>query len=237
MAADVTGSLSPQQRLAFPLDVASLAEARRWVEQLGSVVGVFKVGLELFTAVGPDAIAMVHDAGAACFLDLKLHDIPKTMARATAAAQAHGVRYLTVHASAGSAGLSAAQKEAGDTQLLAVTALTSLGRNDLQEIGWDEPPHQVVYRLANVAHKTGITGFVCSSLECATLRQQVGQDACLVVPGIRPEGSAIDDQHRVATPGQAIQAGASLLVVGRPISQATDPVAAATKIAEAIAEA
>ena len=230
-------SLSPKERLVLPLDVSSIAEARGWVEKMARTVGVFKVGLELFTTAGPDVVAMVHDAGAACFLDLKMHDIPATMGRAVSAAANLGVDYLTVHASSGQASLSAAQQAAGQTRLLAVTALTSLDASDLQRIGWSEPPHTVVDRLADLAHESGITGFVCSSLECPSLRKRFGPQACLVVPGIRPQGSATDDQRRIATPDEAIQSGASLLVVGRPIRNADDPMAAAKAIVQQIEQA
>ena len=214
-----------------------MEEAHRWVKLLAAEVGVFKVGLELYTAVGPDAVRMVHDAGAACFLDLKLHDIPATMVNAVDAAAKLGVQYLTVHASAGTPALVQSQLASGDVTLLAITALTSLGAVQLKEMGFDEPPHVVVERLAGVASAAGIGGFVCSSLECGSLRKQLGQDACLVVPGIRPEGSSKDDQQRVATPTMAIQSGASLLVVGRPIRNANDPLAAAHAVVHEIEQA
>jgi orotidine 5'-phosphate decarboxylase subfamily 1 len=126
---------SARERLVLPLDVTDLATARRWIDQLAGEVGVFKVGLELFTAAGPDAVRAVHDAGAACFLDLKLHDIPATMAKATASAARLGVRFLTVHAVAGPAALRAVAAEAGDTTLLAVTVLTSMDDDELESVG------------------------------------------------------------------------------------------------------
>lgn len=228
---------SERDRIVFPLDVSSLDEARRWLDRLGTEVGVYKVGLELFTAVGPAAVEAVHDAGAACFLDLKLHDIPATVASAVRSAAAMGVRYLTLHASAGPAALAAAVESAGDTetQLLAVTVLTSLDQSALDAIGLSGAPAEAVSRLAAVAHQVGIDGFVCSPHEVATLREQLGAGATLVVPGVRPKGTATGDQRRTATPAEARAAGADLLVIGRPIRLADDPIAAARAIADEIA--
>ncbi len=220
----------PKDRLALALDVPTLAEAQRWAETLSPAVGVFKVGSELFTAAGPDTVRAIHDTGASCFLDLKLHDIPATMERAVAAAARLGVRYLTVHASAGREALQAAQRAAGDTQLLAVTVLTSLNDASLETLGIAGGTHAAVKRLAALAKEAGLNGFVTSPLECAGLRTAVGPDACLVTPGIRPANAATDDQRRVATPTAALRAGADLLVVGRPIRDAQDPLATARAI-------
>lgn len=223
-----------RERLVFPLDVGDLAAARRWLRDLADAVGVFKVGLELFTAVGPDAVRAVHDAGAACFLDLKLHDIPATMRHAVRSAAALGVRFLTVHTAAGPAALRACVEEAAarpGLQLLGVTVLTSLDAEDLRAVGLAGPPDSAVVRLARLGRDAGLRGFVCSPAECAPLRASLGPRAALVVPGVRPAGSASDDQRRTATPGDAVRAGADLLVVGRPIREAADPVAAARAIA------
>jgi orotidine-5'-phosphate decarboxylase len=224
---------SAAQRLVFPLDVADLDAAAKWVDRLAGAVGVFKVGLELFTACGPAAVHLVHGRGAACFLDLKLHDIPATVASAVSAAAGLGVRYLTVHASNGTRALAAAAEAAQgtDTRLLAVTVLTSLGPDELAGVGLAGPPDQAVLRLARLARAAGIDGFVTSPQECAALRAALGDDALLVVPGVRPAGSARDDQRRTATPADALRAGADLLVVGRPIRQAADPREAARAIA------
>jgi orotidine-5'-phosphate decarboxylase len=228
--------VAAKDRIVFPLDVPSLDEARAWIELLSGDVGVMKVGLELFTAEGPAAVRAVSDAGSACFLDLKLHDIPATMAGAAAAAARLGARYLTVHASAGPKALEAAREavKGTSTRLLAVTALTSLGSDELAAIGLGADPAAVVRRLATLALSAGIDGFVCSPRECADVRSVAGPSAILVVPGVRPAGSALGDQARVATPKEAIARGADLLVIGRPIRDASDPVSAARAIARDI---
>jgi orotidine-5'-phosphate decarboxylase len=229
--------MQPHERIVFPLDVPDLDDARRWIARLGGHVGVFKVGLEIFTAIGPDAVRAVHDAGAACFLDLKLHDIPATMAGAAASAVRLGVRYLTVHASAGPAALRAVAEAArgSGTTILAVTVLTSLDVGELAAIGLAGTPGEGAERLAMVARDAGLTGLVCSPHEVAALRGVMGPSGTLVVPGVRPAGADRGDQRRVATPRDAIAAGADLLVVGRPIRNAPDPVEAADAIAREIA--
>lgn len=225
-------------RLAFPLDVPDLDTARAWVSKLAPHVGVFKVGLELFTAVGPDAVRIVHDVGAACFLDLKIHDIPATMAGAVRAASALDVAYLTIHALGGPSGVRASVAAVGTkTQLLGVTVLTSHDDAELRALGLEGTPREAAVRLATSAHREGLTGFVCSTHEITALRERLGPDVVLVVPGIRPSGAAAGDQKRVATPADAVRAGASLLVVGRPIRDAADPVDAARRVVEEIAEA
>lgn len=231
--------LSAVERIVFPLDVSDLAEARSYIERLAGHVGVFKVGLELFTAVGPDAVRAVHDAGGRCFLDLKIHDIPATMAGAVRSACALGVDYLTVHTSAGPAGLRACAEAArgGRTRLLGVTVLTSMDAAELSAVGVAGAPAEAVQRLAAMGVGAGLPGLVCSTHECAALRAALGPDVELVVPGIRPAGAALGDQKRAATPASAIREGATLLVVGRPIREAKDPVAAARGIADEIEEA
>jgi orotidine-5'-phosphate decarboxylase len=230
--------MEPKERLILALDVPDLATASPWIERLGPEVGILKVGLELFTAEGPEAVRAVHAAGARCFLDLKLHDIPATVARSVAAARRLGVDYLTVHASNGGATLEAAVEAAGDDlTLLAVTVLTSLSAADLDGVGLEGPPARAVSRLARLAVDAGVPGLVCSPEECAALRAELGPQPLLVVPGIRPEGTSRDDQQRASTPGRAITDGASLLVVGRPIRNASDPVAAARRIVSEIASA
>jgi len=229
----------PRERLAFPLDVSTLAEAERQLDLLMDHVGVFKVGLELFTAEGPAAVRAVQARGRRCFLDLKLHDIPATMAGAVAAAAQLGIAYLTLHAAAGPEALRAAANAAAGSklQLLAVTVLTSLDDAGLADIGLSGPSAQAVARLAQLGAASGVTGFVCSPMECAALRLQLGGTAFLVTPGVRPTGAAVGDQRRIATPAQAIAAGADLLVVGRPIRNAHDPATAAASIVAEIEEA
>lgn len=230
---------SPLSRLVFPLDVSDLAEAREWVARMRGSVGVFKVGLELFTAVGPDAVRVVLDAGERCFLDLKLHDIPATMAGATRSAVALGVDYLTVHTSAGPAAMRAVSEAAAGskTQLLGVTVLTSMDDHEVAAVGLVGSPAESVERLARMATTNGLRGLVCSPEECARLRAALGPDVALVVPGIRPAGAELGDQKRAATPAVAIREGADLLVVGRPIRNAADPVRAANLLVEEIASA
>lgn len=229
---------APRDRLVFPLDVADLAEARAWISRLSGSVGVFKVGLELFVAAGPDAVRAVHDAGSRCFLDLKLHDIPATMASAAARAVAQEVAFLTVHAAAGPRALALVADVArgSETQLLAVTVLTSFDAAELAAIGLDAPASAAA-RLARVAVGSGVRGLVCSPEEATALRAIVGADGVLMVPGVRPSGADRGDQRRVATPATAILAGADYLVVGRPIREAADPRAAADAIVREIAEA
>lgn len=213
--------------------------ARPLVDQLKGEVGVFKVGLELFTAAGPDAVRVVHDAGSACFLDLKLHDIPATVGRAVAAAAAMGVEYLTVHAACGPEALTVAHRAAAGskTRLLAITVLTSLSDADLLSIGITGGAPKTAARLARLAQTSGFNGFVCSAREAADLRTTLGPTAFLVTPGIREAGDETGDQERVEGPANAIAAGSDLLVVGRPIRDAVDPLAAAVRFRLAIAGA
>ena len=228
-----------RSRLAFALDYPSLAEARSGALRVRDSVGVLKVGLELFVREGPSAIALGAELGCDVFLDLKLHDIPETVERAVASAAAHGVRYLTLHASGGPAMLAraAAAANGSNLTLLAVTVLTSLDEQDLAKVGFQGTPSLLAPRLAQLGWQNGIKGFVCSAAEVRNLRQVLGPEAVLVTPGIRPGGPGGDDQKRVGTPEGAIRDGSSLLVVGRPIRDATDPASAARAIADAIAEA
>jgi orotidine-5'-phosphate decarboxylase len=228
--------LAARDRLVFPLDVPDLASAQGWIDRLAGEVGVFKVGLELFVAAGPEAVRAVHAVGARCFLDLKVHDIPATMAAATARAVAADVAFLTVHAAAGPSALRAVAEIArgSATQLLAVTVLTSLDDAELAAIGL-AAPEPTARRLARVARDAGVRGLVCSPHEVAALREELGPEGVLMVPGIRPGGSSHGDQKRTATPEEAMRAGADYLVVGRPIREASDPVAAARSVVAAIA--
>ena len=232
-------ALRPRDRLAFALDVASMQGARALLDRLRGEVGVVKVGLELFTAAGPSAVEAVRAIGARCFLDLKLHDIPNTMARGAAAASKLGVSLLTVHAAAGPSALAATQRAVrnSETQLLAVTVLTSLDEAELAAAGIAADPGVLVEQRARMALDAGIRGFVCSPQEAARVRALAGPDATIVTPGIRPAGSEAGDQRRISTPADAIRSGASILVVGRPIREARDPADAARRIVAEIAAA
>jgi orotidine-5'-phosphate decarboxylase len=221
--------MKPAERLAFALDVASWDEAEPLVDVLHGTVGVFKVGLQLFTAVGPSAVTRLCDRGTKVFLDLKLHDIPATVEHATEAALKLGASYLTLHVSAGSDALRKAAEVArgSELQLLGVTLLTSLDEAMLSAIGMRGPTPDAVVRLAKLAVEAGLSGLVCSPIECELIRAELGDDLLLVTPGIRPSGSSAADQKRLATPSQAIASGADVLVVGRPIRDAKDPKLAA----------
>ncbi|MGB8329307.1 MAG: orotidine-5'-phosphate decarboxylase, partial [Polyangiales bacterium] len=224
----------PGSRIALALDVSDLDTAKALIEETREHVGTFKVGLELYIAVGPAAVHAVHAAGARCFLDLKLHDIPATMGRSVSQAAALGVSYLTVHAAAGLESLRQARENAGTISLLAVTVLTSLDVAALDAIGLSGGPTNAATRLARLAWAAGLRGFVASAQECERLRHSFGEEAFLVAPGIRPAGSALGDQKRVMTPADAIGAGADLLVVGRPIRDANNPREAAAEIARQV---
>jgi orotidine-5'-phosphate decarboxylase len=230
-----------RSKIVFPLDVGTEAEARALAQRVAEGVGVLKIGLELFVAEGPKVVAIGKEHDRPVFLDLKLHDIPETVERAVASAAAHGVKYLTVHAAGGPTMLrravERARKESSTLQLLAVTVLTSMSDEDLRATGVDATAREQVVRLAKLAWDAGVRGFVCSPLEVALLRAELGPEAELVVPGVRPAGAAAGDQKRIATPAEAIRAGANLLVIGRPIRDAADPRAAAAAIAREIAEA
>ncbi|HVK65808.1 MAG TPA: orotidine-5'-phosphate decarboxylase [Polyangium sp.] len=222
------------RRLVFPLDYGSLEEARAGARVVAPSVGVLKVGLELFVREGPAAIAACHDLGRDVFLDLKLHDIPETVGRAVQSAASLGVRYLTVHAHGGRAMLERAAEEAtrasAPLTILAVTVLTSLDAEDLTALGLSASPAEQAERVARLAWDAGVRGFVASASEAANLRSALGPEALLVTPGIRPAGSAAGDQKRITTPAQAISSGADLLVVGRPIRDAVNPLDAARAV-------
>lgn len=223
-----------KSHIALALDVPDLEAAELLIKLTRPSVGVFKIGLELYTAVGPDAVRAVHDAGAECFLDLKLHDIPATMGRSVERASAMGVAFLTVHAAAGEASLRAAAEHAGSTNILAVTVLTSLDAAALDAIGLEGTPKTAADRLSRLAWEAGVRGFVTSPLESAALRSSLGPEAFIVTPGIRPAGFAVGDQKRVTTPADAIGAGSNLLVIGRPIRDAADPGEAARAILQQV---
>ncbi|HTZ59951.1 MAG TPA: orotidine-5'-phosphate decarboxylase [Acidobacteriaceae bacterium] len=218
-------------RLIVALDFPDARAALALVDRLEGAVSWFKVGLELYIAEGNALISELQRRGFSVFLDLKLHDIPNTVASAVRAASRLGVKMLTVHASGGPAMLAAAAEAAGTgLDLLAVTVLTSMDTIQLEATGVPANPAEQVEKLATLAFANGIRGFVCSPMEVANLRSRFGPKPLLVTPGIRPDGSEPGDQRRMATPAAAMTAGASYLVVGRPISRAADPAAAAKSI-------
>jgi orotidine-5'-phosphate decarboxylase len=233
-------TLTPKDRLAVALDFADEREALKLVDRLGQTCQWYKVGMELYYATGNNIIQQLRNRGFNVFLDLKLHDIPNTVAGAVRSATQAGASLLTLHAAGGAAMMTAAAEAAatpGSPRLLAVTVLTSMDAKELAGIGITSSPADQVLRLAKLAKKSGIDGMVCSAEEVAMLRKETGPDTLLVIPGIRPAGSAVGDQKRIATPAQAIAHGASMLVVGRPITRATDPAAAAQAILEEIEQA
>jgi orotidine-5'-phosphate decarboxylase len=227
-------------RLAVALDFPDEIEALKLVDRLNGACQWFKVGMELYYAAGNRIVHKLRDRGFSVFLDLKLHDIPNTVAGAVRSATQAGASLLTVHAGGGGAMMSAAAEAAsapGSPRLLAVTVLTSMDASELAAIGITVSPAEQVLRLARLAQTSGIDGMVCSPEEVAALRKQTGPDTLLVIPGIRPTGSAIGDQKRIATPAEAIAHGASMLVVGRPITRAADPAQAAQAILQEIEHA
>jgi len=229
-----------RDRIVAALDVPDPAAAAALARKLSGHVGMVKVGLELFVAHGRAALEAVRPSGLPIFLDLKLHDIPQTVEAAARGAGALGAALVTVHASGGAdmiaaarRGLSAGASAAGVAapKLLAVTVLTSLGADDLRDLGFVGTPAETVLRLSRLALKAGADGLVCSPEEVGQLRRDLGASPLLVVPGIRPAGSAAADQRRTGTPRAAVDAGASLLVLGRPLRDSPDPAATADSIA------
>lgn len=209
------------------LDSKSKKEALQLADQLDPSLCRVKVGKELFTHEGPEIVKALHQLGFDVFLDLKFHDIPNTTAQAVCAAADLGVWMVNVHASGGRKMMEtcAERLNAGNyqTQLIAVTVLTSMAQEDLKDIGLDVNPVDHVRRLARLTKDSGLNGIVCSAQEATFLRAELGQDFTLVTPGIRPQGSQSDDQKRIVTPSQAMDAGATHLVIGRPITKSTHP--------------
>lgn len=225
--------------LILVLDAQSPSAVMPTLRQLQGTVKWAKIGLEMFTACGPDCVREVADMGFNIFLDLKLHDIPNTVAKAVQSVSKLPIKMLTIHTAGGREMMewsAKAQRDyAPDLLLLGVTVLTSMSAAGLNETGVSDAPEQQVLRLGRLAIDSGLRGLVCSPLEIAPLRSALPADVALVTPGIRPAGSAAEDQSRIMTPAQAAQAGASFLVVGRPISKAPDPAAAARSILQEIA--
>jgi orotidine-5'-phosphate decarboxylase len=220
-----------RERLIVALDVPSASEAQKLVARIGDVAGIYKVGLQLFVAEGPSIVRDLVSSGRRVFLDLKLHDIPTTVALAVKSAAELRVDMLTIHASGGAAMLRAAtEAAAGRLNLLAVTVLTSLNDEDMQEIGVSGRASDQVLRMAALAQSAGCQGIITSPRESPMVRKALGEGFAIVTPGIRPAGAETNDQQRIATPAQAISNGASHIVVGRPITHASDPAKAATAI-------
>jgi len=224
-----------RERIVAALDVPDPAAAAALARKLDGHVGMLKIGLELFVAHGRAAVDAVKSVSLPVFLDLKLHDIPNTVEAAARGAAGLGAALLTVHASGGAAMIRAARRGLGagasGTRLLAVTVLTSLAQDDLDAVGISGSPADATLRLARLALHAGADGVVCSPAEVGLLRRELGPGPLLVVPGIRPTGAATHDQQRTGSARDAVHAGASLVVVGRPLREAADPVAAADALA------
>ena len=225
----------PRERICAALDFPTWAAAEPFARAVAPDVGLLKVGLELFAAEGPSAVRSAAALGRPVFLDLKLHDIPNTVEGAARSAAASGASLLTVHASGGAEMVRAAVRGAGPrVRVLGVTVLPSLDEAALASVGLAGPAEAAVVRLARLAVAAGAGGLVCSPHEVAAVRAAVGPGPLLVVPGVRPPGAARGDQARVATPAEAVRAGADVVVVGRPLREGPDPGAAARAIAAAL---
>jgi len=229
------------KKIIFALDVKGVDKIDRWAGLLSAKVGMFKVGKELFTSCGPEAVKAVQRHGGQVFLDLKYHDIPNTVAQAMVAAAGLGVQLANLHALGGAemmeTAASAVRKGFSDVErprLLAVTILTSSTAETLRQVGIEHSVPDMVVRLAKLAQQSGMDGVVASPLEIGLIREACGPDFLIVTPGVRPSFAAVDDQKRIMTPSDAVQAGADYLVIGRPIAKAADPGAAAGLIAEEI---
>lgn len=234
---------NPKDYIIFPLDFENREQAKKYIKLLQNKVGMFKVGLELFIAEGPAIIDMIKDeSDVDIFLDLKLHDIPATVAKAVKSVSNLRVKFLTVHCGESEEMLNQAVSAAGNkVEILGVTVLTSVGAGDIKDSGFkDQYYHDVeelVLKRAGMAKSCGCHGVVCSGKETPSLKNMFGDDLQLITPGIRPAWSSKDDQKRIVTPSEAIKNGSDYLVIGRPIRSADDPVAAAEKVAAEIAEA
>ncbi|NVN89436.1 MAG: orotidine-5'-phosphate decarboxylase [Desulfuromonadales bacterium] len=229
-----------RKKIIFALDVNGLDEIDRFAGLLSGRVGMFKIGKELFTACGRDAVLAVQRQGGQVFLDLKFHDIPNTVAKAMLEAARLGVQLANLHALGGyemmETAATAVRREFGDARprLLAVTILTSSTAETLQRVGIDHPVDQMVVRLARLAQDAGMDGVVASPQEIELIRQACGPEFLIVTPGVRPSFAALDDQKRVMTPAEAVRSGADYLVIGRPIARAVEPAVAAEKIVDEI---
>jgi orotidine-5'-phosphate decarboxylase len=230
--------MSRDPKIIVALDYAEAKPALELAGRLRPELCRLKVGKELFTAEGPQLVEKLMQRGFEIFLDLKFHDIPNTTAQACKAAAALGVWMVNVHALGGRRMLEAAQEAVASAarppKLIAVTVLTSMGQEDLAELGIGSTPAQLVLHLARLARDSGLDGVVCSAQEAALLRRECGQEFCLVTPGIRPAEAGVDDQMRVMTPRAALENGSSYLVIGRPITRAADPLRALQEISQQI---
>jgi orotidine-5'-phosphate decarboxylase len=230
-------TLSARDRLIVALDFPTQARALALVSVLSGSVSIFKIGLQLYTAAGPEIVRVVAATGARIFLDLKLHDIPNTVAKAVSAASELGVQMLTIHLSGGRAMIEAAlQARPPHLTLLGVTVLTSATQETLREVGVESALAEQVIRLGELGKNCGIDGLITSPHEVQALRERLGAEIKLVTPGVRPAWAAADDQKRFATPGEALKNGADYLVVGRPITANPDPRAAVEQLLEEIAD-
>ena len=218
--------------IAVALDAPDIETAAQWASLVTPYVSVVKVGLQLFCRYGPEVVAVVRGGSrVGLFLDLKLHDIPATVAGAAKSVARLRPRFLTVHATGGPTMIKAAVEALPEVQIAAVTVLTSMTGSDLDAVGLAGPPRDAVRRLATLSVAAGARAVVCSPQEVAAVRAEVGSGITLITAGVRPAGSAPQDQARVATPQQALAAGADLLVIGRPITGAADPASAAARLA------
>lgn len=237
--------MEPFERLIIALDVGDRFAAAGLAERLEGCAGLMKVGLRLFTAEGPEVVRMLRERGAGVFLDLKLHDIPNTAGQAAEAAAGLGVRMMTAHLCGGPEMVRAARRALGDQGpeavaggaplLLGVTVLTSMSEETLRSAGVARGVEEQVLRLAELGFEEGVRGFVASPREIGLLRRRFGGEITIVTPGVRPEWAGKDDQRRVMTPREAVEAGADFLVIGRPVTGAADPREAARRIALEIA--
>jgi orotidine-5'-phosphate decarboxylase len=230
-------ALRPRERLIIALDAPDVGEARGLVERIGDAATIYKIGMELAYGGGLRLAPELASAGKQVFLDLKLHDIPNTVERATAQAAKLGARFLTVHGYPQTMGAAIAGARGSGMQVLAVSVLTSYDDADLLDACYRFGVVETVRRRAEQALALGVDGLVASAAEAAMVRRDVGDRMLVVTPGIRPAGAAAGDQKRVATPAQAIRNGADYLVVGRPVTQAPDPRAAAEAVVAEIARA
>lgn len=229
--------MEPTDRMIVALDVPDLRSARARLDLLEGQARWVKVGLELFASEGPGVVKTLAADGLSVFLDLKLHDIPQTVARTVRCLDEVGAALVTVHATGGLEMLRQAQRSCGHLRLLAVTVLTSLDEADLRRLGFDGGPKEQAVRLAKLAHSAGVMGLVASAWEAAELKREIGPESWLVVPGIRARGDAAGDQRRVMTAGEAMRQGADQLVLGRTLFQDPDPAGKFRAIAGEIEEA
>ncbi|MCX5665741.1 MAG: orotidine-5'-phosphate decarboxylase [Candidatus Omnitrophica bacterium] len=235
--------MMPKERLIVALDVDTKEKALGLVEKLKAEVKIFKIGSELFTSCGPDIVAAIKAKGCGIFLDLKFHDIPNTVAKSAIAATRLGVTILNVHALGGydmmkkcieAVALEAKALKITKPHVIAVTVLTSMDENSLKKIGINDNMEKQVLKLAKLAKDASLDGVVASPSEVKLIRRELGEEFIIVTPGVRPGWAAADDQKRIATPKEAVLNGATYIVVGRPIVEASDPMAATKKILEEI---